>query len=46
MPRKIENKELNDMRRIIEIMLEHPKEAHKRMLDFIIGSVHYYSEES
>jgi hypothetical protein len=39
MPRIIENKEINDMRRIIKIMLEHPVSAHHRMWEFIIGSV-------
>ena len=39
MSRKIRNKEINDMRRIIEIMLSHPKEAHNRMWEFCIGSV-------
>ena len=39
MPRKIKDKEINDMRRIIEIMMTHPKEAHKRMWEFCIGAV-------
>jgi len=39
MPRKIKNKEINDMRRICEIMLTHPKEAHNRMWEFCIGHV-------
>jgi len=39
MPRKIQDKEINDMRRIIEIMMSHPKQAHKRMWEFCIGSV-------
>lgn len=45
MPRKINNKEINDMRRIVEIMLQHPKIVHKRMFDFIIESVAYHSKE-
>lgn len=45
MPRKIQDKELNDMRRIIEILLEHPTGAHKRMIDYIIGAVEYFTEE-
>ena len=39
MPRKIKDKEINDMRRIIEIMMQHPKSAHKRMWEFCVGSV-------
>lgn len=44
MPRKYKDKEINDMRRIVEIMLSHPKKAHKRMWEFCIGSVEYHSK--
>ncbi len=36
MPRKFKDKELNDMRRISEILESNPKSAHKRMLEFIL----------
>jgi len=35
MPRKFKDKELNDMRRITEILESNPKETHRRMLKFI-----------
>ena len=35
MPRKIQDKELNDIRRIVEIFKQHTEVAQHRMLEYI-----------
>jgi hypothetical protein len=46
MPRKIADREINNMRRVIEILETHSPDEQKRMIWFIVGSLQYRNEKS